>query len=280
MSENVQQVPTIDLGGGVAIPQLGFGVWQVPPDDTERAVSVALESGYRHVDTAAAYENEAGVARAIQASGIPREELFVTTKVWNSHHGRERTLQSFAASMERLELDVLDLLLIHWPVPRRDLYVETWEALVELQAAGRVRAVGVSNFHAEHLARVIDATGVTPAINQVELHPRLQQRELRAFHAEHGIVTEAWSPLGQGQILDDPVLRSIAEAHGRSPAQVVLRWHLQQGIVVIPRSVTPSRVRENIDVFDFELGPEDLDAIAALDAGGRIGPDPLEFPAG
>jgi 2,5-diketo-D-gluconate reductase A len=271
------EVPAVDLGDGVAIPQLGYGVWQVPADDTERAVGEALAAGYRHIDTAAAYQNEEGVARAIRSSGIPRQEIFVTTKLWNRDHGHDRAIQAFAKSMERLELDVLDLYLIHWPVPSRDLYVETWQALTELQADGRIRAIGVSNFNVEHLERLIEATGVTPAINQVELHPRLQQDELRAFHAEHGIVTEAWSPLGQGQLLDDPVIGEIAAKHGKTPAQVILRWHLQLGNVVIPKSVTPERIRQNIDVFDFALGEDDLQAIAGLDAGGRIGPDPAEF---
>lgn len=271
------EVPTVDLGDGVAIPQLGYGVWQVPADDTERAVSEALAAGYRHIDTAAAYQNEEGVARAIRSSGLPRDEIFVTTKLWNRDHGHDRAIQAFARSMERLELDVLDLYLIHWPVPSRDLYVETWQALTELQADGRIRAIGVSNFNADHLDRIIEATGVTPAINQIELHPRLQQEELRAFHAERGIATEAWSPLGQGQLLDDPVIGELARKHGKTPAQVILRWHLQLGNVVIPKSVTPERIRQNIDVFDFELAADDLQAIAGLDAGGRIGPDPAEF---
>ncbi|HEU4977229.1 MAG TPA: aldo/keto reductase [Baekduia sp.] len=271
------QVPSVDLGDGVAIPQVGFGVWQVPAEDTERAVSEALEAGYRHIDTAAAYGNEQGVARAIQASGLRREEIFVTTKLWNADHGRARTMEAFASSMERLQLDVLDLYLIHWPMPSRDRYVETWEALAALHGEGRIRAIGVSNFHAEHLDRIVEATGVTPAIDQVELHPRLQQRELRAALAERGIVTEAYSPLGSGTLLDDSVIGRIAQERGKSPAQVILRWHLQLGNVVIPKSATPERIRENIDLFDFELTGEDLAAIEELDAGVRTGADPETF---
>jgi 2,5-diketo-D-gluconate reductase A len=277
-----QQVPTIDLGGGVAIPQLGFGVFQVPPQDTEEVVLRALEVGYRHIDTAAAYRNEAGVGRAVTRFGLPREEVFITTKLWNADHGHDSTIQAFAASAERLQMDYVDLYLIHWPVPKADRYVETFQAFKELKDAGRVRAIGVSNFKEAHLRRVVDGTGETPAVNQIELHPYLQQEELRLVHDELGIVTEAWSPLAQGAVLDDPVITRIAEAHGRTPAQVVLRWHLQIGNVVIPKSVTPARMKENFDVFDFELTSEDLDAIHDLDKGeaGRTGPDPDEFALG
>ena len=270
-----QQVPTIDLTGDVAIQQLGFGVFQVPPDDTERAVSLALEAGYRHIDTAAAYRNEAGVGKALRASGLPRDEVFVTTKLWNSDQGHDKAIQAFAGSLERLGLDAVDLYLIHWPLPMADKYVETWQALVELQAEGRTRAIGVSNFTEEHLGRVIDETGVTPAINQVELHPYFQQRELSAEHERLGIVTEAWSPLAHGgKVLRDPVITEIAEAHGKSPAQVVLRWHVQLGNVVIPKSVTPERIQANIEVFDFELSGDERAAIEGLDRGERTGPDP------
>jgi 2,5-diketo-D-gluconate reductase A len=275
-----QQVPTIDLTGDVAIQQLGFGVFQVPPDETERAVSYALEAGYRHIDTAAAYRNEAGVGKAIRASGLPREEVFVTTKLWNNDQGHDTAIQAFAGSLERLGMDVVDLYLIHWPLPMADRYVETWQALVELQAEGRSRAIGVSNFTEEHLQRVIDETGVTPAINQIELHPYLRQAGLRRFHEEHGIVTEAWSPLAQGAVLDDPAVVRIAEAHGKTPAQVVLRWHVQIGNVVIPKSVTPERIRANIEVFDFELTAEEVAAIEGLDRGQRTGPDPETFSMG
>jgi 2,5-diketo-D-gluconate reductase A len=275
-----QEIPAIELNDGTTIPQLGFGVFQVPPDETEKAVAEALEAGYRHIDTAAAYRNEAGVGRAIAASGIPRDELFITTKLWNDEQGHDQAIQAFAASAERLALDVLDLYLIHWPVPMADKFVETFQAFTELQADGRVRSIGVSNFHEPHLRRVIDEVGVTPSVNQIELHPYLQQRHLRDVHAELGIVTEAWSPIAQGAVLDDPVITRIAEAHGRTPAQVALRWHVQLGNVVIPKSVTPARIRENMAIFDFELSAEDLDAIAQLDRGERTGPDPDEFALG
>ncbi|HEX7307236.1 aldo/keto reductase [Lentzea sp.] len=260
------------------MPQLGFGVWQVPDADATPAVAEALAAGYRSIDTAAAYGNERGVGEAVAQSGVARDDVFVTTKLWNADHGHDSALRAFDTSMEKLGLDVLDLYLIHWPTPARDLYVDTWKAFVELQKEGRVRAIGVSNFQPAHLRRLIDETGVAPAVNQVELHPYLQQAELRAFHAEHGIQTEAWSPLGQGgELLADPVVAEIAARHGRSAAQVVLRWHLQIGNVVIPKSVTPSRIRENIAVFDFELAEEELAALSTLDRGGRIGPNPDEL---
>jgi diketogulonate reductase-like aldo/keto reductase len=259
------------------IPQLGFGVFQVPPKETEVAVAEALSAGYRHIDTAAAYRNEGGVGQALHASGIDRDELFVTTKCWNDDQGYEQAKRACRASLERLELSHLDLYLIHWPVPAHDQYVETWKAFVELQSEGLVRSIGVSNFQPEHLERVIAETGVTPAINQVELHPHFQQVGLRREHARLGVLTEAWSPLGQGLELDDPAIVEIAKAHGKTPAQTIIRWHLQLGNVVIPKSVTPERIRENFDVFDFELSGEQIDAIAALDAGARIGPDPETF---
>ncbi len=275
------QIPAIELNDGAKIPQLGFGVFQVPPQDTERAVSEALEAGYRHIDTAAAYRNEAGVGRAIAASGLAREEIFVTTKLWNSEHGRGRTRDAFAQSMERLGLDVLDLYLIHWPVAGQDRYVETWQTFAELRAQGRIRSIGVSNFHTAHLQRLAAETGVVPAIDQIELHPYLQQAELRRYHAEHGIVTEAWSPLAQGgELLDDPTITRIAEGHGVAPAQVVLRWHIELGNVVIPKSVTPARIRSNIDVFGFALDAHDHEAIAALNRDARVGPDPDTFAGG
>jgi len=271
------QIPTIRLNDGVEIPQLGFGVFQVPPEDTERAVTQALETGYRHIDTAAAYQNEEGVGKAIAASGIARDELFVTTKLWNADQGREEARRAFEASMAKLGLEQLDLYLIHWPTPARDLYAPSWRAFQELQAEGRVRSIGVSNFQPDHLRRLLDEFDVAPSINQVELHPYLQQEALRAFHAEHGIATEAWSPLAQGAVLEDPVLVEIAQAHGKTTAQVVLRWHLQLGNVVIPKSVTPKRIAENLDVLDFELTEQQLGAIAALDRGQRTGPDPDVF---
>ncbi|MFJ4708640.1 aldo/keto reductase [Streptomyces anulatus] len=267
-------VPTVTLNNGVTIPQLGFGVFQVPDDETTAAVSAALEAGYRSIDTAAIYGNEVGVGRALAASGLPREELFVTTKLWNADQGYDATLAAFDASLAKLGLDHVDLYLIHWPTPAHDLYPESWRALEKMAADGRIRAAGVSNFQPAHLRRVLEAGTLVPAVNQIELHPGLQQAELRAFHAEHGIVTEAWSPLAQGALLKEEALVAIAERHGKSPAQVVLRWHLQLGNVVIPKSVTPERIRQNIDVFDFELSAADMDAVAALDRGMRTGPDP------
>ncbi|MFF5896840.1 aldo/keto reductase [Streptomyces argenteolus] len=267
-------VPTVTLNNGVTIPQLGFGVFQVPDDETAAAVSSALEAGYRSIDTAAVYGNEAGVGRALAESGIPREELFVTTKLWNADQGYDSTLAAFDASLARLGLDQVDLYLIHWPTPARDLYADTWRALEKLLADGRIRAAGVSNFQPAHLRRLREESSLIPAVNQIELHPGLQQSELRAVHAESGIATEAWSPLAQGALLDEEVLTSLAERHGRTPAQIVLRWHLQLGNVVIPKSVTPARIRQNIDVFDFELSQADMDAIAGLDRGMRTGPDP------
>jgi 2,5-diketo-D-gluconate reductase A len=274
MSTDTTPVPNVPLPDGVAIPQLGFGVFQVPPEDTAEVTLRALRSGYRHIDTAAAYRNEAGVGQALRASGLDREEVFVTTKCWNDDQGYEEAKRALRASLDRLELDAVDLYLIHWPAPARDRYVDTWRAFIELKDAGLTRAIGVSNFQPAHLARIVDETGVTPAVNQIELHPRLQQPELRREDADRGIVTEAWSPLAQGAVLSDPVIVRIAEAHGRTPAQVVLRWHLQLGNVIFPKSVTPERIAENFALFDFALGDDEMAAIAELDAGERTGPDP------
>ncbi|HSB97242.1 MAG TPA: aldo/keto reductase [Spongiibacteraceae bacterium] len=267
--------PTIALNDTRVIPQLGFGVWQVPGDITAPVVSEAIAAGYRSIDTAAVYENEAGVGAALQNSSVPREQLFITTKLWNSRHGYDDALRSFDKSLSRLGLDYLDLFLIHWPAPRQNLYVEAWRALVELQRQGRVKSIGVSNFNIPHLQRIIDTSGVVPALNQVELHPRFQQKTLREFHAQHGIATEAWSPLGQGQLLEDVTVRAIANKHARSPAQIILRWHLESGLIAIPKSVTPARIRENFAVFDFRLDADDMRRLDGLDAAdGRIGPDP------
>ncbi|MFJ3336934.1 aldo/keto reductase [Streptomyces sp. NPDC086766] len=272
------KVPPIILNNGVEMPQLGFGVWQVPDDEAEQAVGTALEAGYRSIDTAAIYGNEEGTGKAIAASGLPREDVFVTTKLWNSEQGYDSTLRAFDASLDKLGLEYVDLYLIHWPVPAKDAYVDTYKALEKLLADGRTRAIGVSNFLPEHLERLIDRTSIVPAVNQIELHPHLQQPAARAFHAERGIATEAWSPLGQGKgLLEVPAIVAIARKHGRTPAQVVLRWHLQLGNIVIPKSVTPARIEENIQVFDFSLDDEDLAAISALDEARRLGPDPAEF---
>ncbi|MEV8062929.1 aldo/keto reductase [Streptomyces antimycoticus] len=267
-------VPNLTLHTGLEIPQLGFGVFQVEDAQTTDVVLSAIEAGYRSIDTAAIYGNEAGVGRALATSGVPREELFLTTKLWNADQGYDSTLAAFEASVAKLGTAYVDLYLIHWPTPARDLYLDTWRALEKLLADGRTRAIGVSNFQPAHLRRLLDHSGVVPVINQVELHPYLQQGQLRDFHAQHKIATEAWSPLAQGALLQDPALAAIAQRHGKTPAQVVLRWHLQLGNVVIPKSVTPARIRENIDVFDFTLTPEDIEAINALDRGRRTGPDP------
>jgi diketogulonate reductase-like aldo/keto reductase len=271
-------VPTVRFNNGVEIPQIGFGVFQVPPDEVVDPVRTAIESGYRLIDTAAAYQNEEGVGKAIADSGVARDDLFITTKLWNADQGYDEAMRAFDVSLGKLGIDTVDLYLIHWPLPKRDRYVDTWKAFEKLYADGRARAIGVSNFTQRHLNRLFDETGVVPAINQIELHPKLPQEEMRSFHASHGIVTEAWSPIGQGKgLLEDPTLKSIADAVGKTPAQVVLRWHMQLGNVAIPKSVTPDRIQQNIEVFDFELSEGDLGAITALGSGERVGPDPEEF---
>ncbi len=271
----MSSVPNLVLNNGVEIPQLGFGVFKVPPEETRQAVLTALETGYRHIDTAKLYENEAAVGAAVRDSGLMRDEIFVTTKVWNTDQGYDATLRAFDASLERLGLDVLDLYLIHWPAPARELYVDTWRAMEQLYRDGRVRAIGVSNFQPDHLRRLLDRCDVVPVINQVELHPYLQQNEARKAHEELGVLTEAWAPIARGgALLEDPVITALADKHARTPAQVVLRWHIELGNVVIPKSVTPARVVENFSIFDFALDGADLAEIAALDRGERTGPDP------
>jgi 2,5-diketo-D-gluconate reductase A len=279
----MNSIPNLSLSTGLSsieIPQLGFGVWQVPDEQAPAAILTALEVGYRSLDTARIYGNEEGVGRALAQTEVARDDIFLTTKVWNEDHGYDATLRAFEESAKRLGTEI-DLYLIHWPVPAKDAYVDTWRALLQLRADGRIRAAGVCNFQQPHLQRLIDETGEAPAINQIELHPYLQQSSLRAFHARTGILTEAWSPLAQGgAVLEDPTIANLAAKHSRSPAQVILRWHLQLGNVVIPKSVTPSRIAENFDVFGFELDAHDMAAIAALDAEGRTGPDPDKFNAG
>jgi diketogulonate reductase-like aldo/keto reductase len=265
-------VPNLTLNNGNEIPQLGFGVWQVPADQAAESVRVALETGYRHIDTAAIYGNEEGVGQAISRSGIPREELFVTTKLWNADHTRAE--EAFEESLQRLGLDFVDLYLIHWPRPKYDQYVEAWQGLEKIYESGRARAIGVSNFNPSHLEKLLGQSSVVPAVNQIEVHPGFNQDEVRAFNTEHGILTEAWSPIGQGKgLLDDPQLAKIADAVGRTPAQTVLRWHIQLGNIVFPKSVTPSRIQENFQIFDFELTDDQMNAITAL-PGQRIGDDP------
>ena len=270
-------VPPVTLNNGVEIPQVGFGVFLVPPDETKAAVLSALEIGYRHIDTAALYGNEAEVGAAITESGIDRGDLFVTTKCWNSDQGFEESQAAFAQSLDRLQMDYVDLYLIHWPTPARDKYVDTWRRFEHLYESGGTRAIGVSNFQTAHLQRLLDECAVVPAINQVELHPRLQQAELRLFHDKHAILTEAWSPLARGHLLDDPTIAKLASKHNVSPAQVILRWHLDLGNVIIPKSVNPERMAANIDLFSIRLDDEDYERIASLEAGQRIGPDPDQF---
>lgn len=276
----VVPVPNVELNNGISMPQIGFGVFRIPDDDTERTVLDAIECGYRSIDTASLYGNERGVGRAIASCGLPREDLFVTTKLWNDDQGRDRARPAFEESLDRLGLDHVDLYLIHWPKPSKDLYVQTWEELEALYAQGRVRAIGVSNFQPDHLDRLLARNRVVPAVNQIELHPFLQQERLRRYDADHGLATVAWSPLGQATSIADPVIGAIARRHGRTPAQVTLRWHLQLGTVVIPKTTNPARMRENLQILDFALTEEDLAAIGALDAGRRLGPDPDERDAG
>lgn len=270
------QVPSISLSDGTSIPQLGLGVWQVDPAITARVVRDGIAAGYRSIDTAEGYRNEEGVGEAIRSGGVPRSELFITSKLRNGAHERDKALAAFDDTMEKLGLEQLDLFLIHWPIPSRDFYVEAWKTLVELKGQGRIKSIGVSNFNLDHLERIVGETGVAPVVNQIELHPRFQQRDKRAFHAEHSIRIESWSPLGSGRMLDDPTVGEIAKKHGKSIAQTIIRWHLQEGLIVIPKSTHKERMAENIDVLGFELDADDMGKIAGLDQGadGRVGADP------
>jgi len=269
------------LNDGNSIPVIGLGVWQTPPQETEQAVAAALATGYRHVDTAAAYRNETEVGRALAASDVPREDVFVVTKLANSDQGYDQTMRAFDDSMTRLGFtepgDYLDLYLIHWPMPAVNTYVDTFRAFVNLRDQGRIRSIGVSNFNAEHLGILIDATGIVPTVNQIELHPLLTQHELREVHGRLGIATEAWSPLGQGSLLTNPTITAIADTHGKTPAQILIRWHVQVGNIVIPKSVNPERIASNFDVFDFGLSEKDMESISSLEDGTRLGPDPRTF---
>lgn len=271
-------VPLLDLNDGHKAPQLGFGVFQIPNDETARAVDTALKSGYRSLDTAAIYKNEEGVRQGIERAGVARSDIFLTTKLWNSEQGFDSTLRAFDVSVKKLGVDYLDMYLIHWPVPKHDRYVDTWKAFIRLREEGRIRSIGVSNFQPGHLERIIRETGVTPVVNQVEVHPDFAQNDVVAANRKHKVITEAWSPLGQGgDLLKNDTLVALAKKHDKSPAQVVLRWHVQLGHMVIPKSATPERIRSNIDVFGFQLSDEDMAAIAKLDAGKRMGPHPDEL---
>jgi 2,5-diketo-D-gluconate reductase A len=270
-------IPTLTMNDGRSIPQIGYGCWQIPEDKSPGLVGDALKAGYRLIDTAAAYGNEAEVGKGVRDSGVPRGEIFVTTKLWNDRQGPDAA-KAFEESLNKLGLDYVDLYLIHWPCPQRRLFVETWKAMIALRDAGKIKSIGVSNFTDEHLATLVGETGVTPAVNQIELHPYFQRQDAHAADKARGIVTEAWSPLGRGEELKDPVIAEIAKAHGKSPAQVILRWHIQIGVVVIPKSANPQRIVENISIFDFTLSPEEMERIGTLDKpSGRIGPDPATF---
>lgn len=272
-------MPKQTLHDGRSIPSMGLGVWDIPNDQTASAVLQALEMGYRHIDTAAAYGNEQGVGQGLAQSGLPRDEVFVTTKVWNTHQGAEKTTESLAQSLDKLKLDRVDLLLIHWPSPALNLYIETWETLIDLQQQGLVTSIGVSNFEPAHITAIVKATGVRPVVNQIELHPRFHNRTVFEFNRQNAIVTQAWSPLARGgDVLRDPVIAQMAAHYGKSPAQVVLRWHLQEGRVVFPKSSNADRQRENLAVFDFQLAKDDMQAFRAMDSGQRLFADPNESP--
>jgi 2,5-diketo-D-gluconate reductase A len=269
--------PLITLNDGRTIPQLGLGVWLASDEEARSAVRLAIEAGYRAIDTAAFYKNETGVGAGVRDSGLPREEVFITTKIWNSDQGEQHSRAALEKSLQRLGTDYVDLLLIHWPCPQQDTFVETWRSMIALQQEGQVRSIAVSNFNPSHLQRLIDETGVKPVLNQIELHPYMQQHALRKANAALGIHTESWAPLGRGKTLDDPVIATIASKHGKTAGQVIIRWHLENGLLVIPKSVNPERIHSNISVFDFSLDQEDLAAIATLERGLRIGPDPETF---
>jgi 2,5-diketo-D-gluconate reductase A len=270
-------IPTITLNDGVEIPQLGFGVWQVPPAEVKVATQVALEVGYRHIDTAEMYGNEVGVGEAVRESGLDRGEIFVTSKLNNGFHDPAEAMVAFEKTLSDLNIGYLDLFLIHWPMPAVGDFVDTWKALEAMKATGTVRSIGVSNFHASHLQRLLDETGTVPSVDQIEVHPYLTQEPLRAFNAQHSIVTEAWSPLASGKIIGDATIAAIAERVGKSVAQVTLRWHIQRGDVIFPKSVTRSRIEENFQLFDFALAEADMLAISALNRDERTGPNPDEF---
>ncbi|MDR3229665.1 MAG: aldo/keto reductase [Puniceicoccales bacterium] len=271
----IPEIPFITLNDGRRIPQLGLGMWQMPGDKVAGAVEAALDAGYRAIDTAAAYFNEGELGAALKNTAVPREQLYITTKLWNSEQGFDETLRAFDKSLGLLGLEYVDLYLIHWPLPMFDKYSDTWKALVRLRDEGRAKSIGVSNFNPDHLERIIGESGVTPAVNQIELHPYFAQRAVREFHAQRGIAIESWSPLAQGRgLFEDATVAAIAQKHGRTPAQIAIRWHIQQGLIVIPKSVTPSRIRENFAVTDFSLDADDVAALDKLDSGRRLGPDP------
>jgi 2,5-diketo-D-gluconate reductase A len=272
------QVPTRKLNDGSTIPQLGMGVWQVPAEITARVVRDGIEVGYRLIDTAEGYNNEEGVGQAIREAGVPRNELFITSKLRNGGHARDLALKSFDETMKKLGIDQLDLFLIHWPVPSQGKYVEAWKTMVELQKQGRIKSIGVSNFNPDHIEKIVGETGVTPVVDQIELHPNFQQRDKREFLKQHDVAIESWSPLGSGRSLDDPTLKKIGDKYGKSVAQTIIRWQLHEGIIVIPKSTHKERLAENFDVLDFELSAEDLETIRGLDdpQGGRVGSDPAK----